>query len=84
MSAVTNERVLAVVVRWILDLGGTLALRGARKPEQPNPVAEAMGWSLNAEAMGDLDAILAADVEHPIRPEFMTTTSRGRKLVKRT
>ena len=71
-----GKSVLALAVRWILDKGGTVALWGARKPEQLDPVDEAMGWSLDAEAMGEIDAILAADVENPIGPEFMAPPAR--------
>src|SRR6202521_1938852 len=37
-----GKSVLALAVRWILDQGPTIALWGARKPEQLDPVDDAM------------------------------------------
>jgi diketogulonate reductase-like aldo/keto reductase len=68
---------LALAVRWILDQGGTIALWGARKPAQLDPVNDAMGWSLDVEAMRQIDAILAWHVTDPVGPEFMAPPVRA-------
>ena len=66
-----GKRVLALAVRWILDQGGTVALWGARRPDQIEPVREVMGWSLDAPAMREIDRILETTITDPVGPEFM-------------
>lgn len=72
-----GKSVLALAVRWILDQGGTIALWGARKPGQLDAVDDALGWSLDASAMREIDAILALHVKDPVGPEFMAPPARG-------
>jgi aryl-alcohol dehydrogenase-like predicted oxidoreductase len=66
-----QKDVLALAVRWILDRGDTIALWGARRPDQLDAVDEAAGWSLDAEALSRIDRIIAEHVANPIGPEFM-------------
>jgi aryl-alcohol dehydrogenase-like predicted oxidoreductase len=66
-----GKPVLALAVRWILDQGGTVALWGARRPDQIDPVREVSGWSLDAQAMRTIDRILETTVKDPVGPEFM-------------
>ena len=66
-----GKNVLALALRWILDQGPTIALWGARKPEQLEPVAEIMDWSLDAASMREIDRILADTITTPVGPEFM-------------
>lgn len=66
-----GKSVLALAVRWILDRGHTVALWGARHPEQLHPMKEVMGWNLDKEAMHRIDTILAANIKDPVGPEFM-------------
>jgi aryl-alcohol dehydrogenase-like predicted oxidoreductase len=66
-----GRNVLALAVRWILDHGPMIALWGARRPEQLADIGTAMGWSLDAPAMREIDRILDETVEHPVGPEFM-------------
>jgi aryl-alcohol dehydrogenase-like predicted oxidoreductase len=68
--------VLALAVRWILDQGDTVALWGARRPEQLDPVSDAMGWELDEAAKTRIAKILAATVKDPVGPEFMAPPSR--------
>jgi aryl-alcohol dehydrogenase-like predicted oxidoreductase len=72
-----RKNVLALAVRWILDQGDTIALWGARRPDQLDPVDEAMGWSLDADAMKRIDRIVADHVVNPIGPEFMAPPARS-------
>ena len=66
-----GKSVLALAVRWILDRGKTIALWGARRPEQLSPVGEAMGWKIEAATMREIDTILASTIKDPVGPEFM-------------
>jgi aryl-alcohol dehydrogenase-like predicted oxidoreductase len=66
-----GKSVLALAVRWVLDQGPTIALWGARRPEQLRQIDEVMGWSLDEDAMAEIDRILARTVTSPVGPEFM-------------
>jgi aryl-alcohol dehydrogenase-like predicted oxidoreductase len=66
-----GKSVLALAVRWVMDRGDTIALWGARKPEQLGPVADVLGWSLDASAMAEIDRILERAISDPIGAEFM-------------
>ena len=72
-----GKSVLALAVRWILDRGRTIALWGARRPEQLAAVDEVMGWSLDAAAMAEIDRLLADAVRDPVGPEFMAPLPRA-------
>jgi aryl-alcohol dehydrogenase-like predicted oxidoreductase len=72
-----GKTVLALAVRWVLDAGTTIALWGARKPAQLDPVNEAFGWSLDAGAKGAIDRILAETVTDPVGPEFMAPPTKA-------
>ena len=62
---------LALAVRWILDQGPTIALWGARRAHQVDGLEDVFGWSLDAEAKREIDAILARNILDPVGPEFM-------------
>lgn len=67
-----GKRVIHLALRWLLDRPGvSVALWGARRPEQLAPVDEVMGWSLDAGAMAEIDRIVAEYIVEPIGPEFM-------------
>lgn len=72
-----GRSVLALALRWILDQGGTIALWGARRPEQIEPLDEVAGWVLDAAAMQEIDRILNANIKSPIGPEFMAPPARS-------
>lgn len=80
LTAFARERhgksMLALAIRWILDQGSTIALWGARKPEQLQGLDEAFGWRLNSEDLAAIDAILAERVKDPVGPEFMAPPTR--------
>lgn len=71
-----GRSVLALAVRWILDRGPTIALWGARRPAQLDPVADAMGWSLDASAMREIEDILRRHITDPAGPQFMAPPER--------
>jgi aryl-alcohol dehydrogenase-like predicted oxidoreductase len=67
-----GKSVLALAVRWVLDQPGVqVALWGARMPEHLAPLDDVFGWSLDAEALRQIDAILRDAVRDPVGPEFM-------------
>lgn len=71
-----GKSVLALALRWVLDQGPTVALWGARRPEQLKGVEEAFGWHLSADDQGHIDRILASTIKDPIGPEFMAPLKR--------
>jgi aryl-alcohol dehydrogenase-like predicted oxidoreductase len=72
-----GKRVIHLAVRWILDKQPlSIALWGARHPNQLDPVAEAMGWKLDGKALAEIDKILAESVHDPVGPEFMAPPPR--------
>jgi aryl-alcohol dehydrogenase-like predicted oxidoreductase len=66
-----GKSVLALSIRWVLDQGPTIALWGARRPDQLDAVADVWGWSLDAATLREIDAILARNIADPVGPEFM-------------
>jgi aryl-alcohol dehydrogenase-like predicted oxidoreductase len=71
-----GKTVLALAVRWILDQGPTVALWGARRPDQLDGVDAAFGWKLDADDLRRIDALLAEHITDPIGPEFMAPPER--------
>jgi aryl-alcohol dehydrogenase-like predicted oxidoreductase len=72
-----GKHVLHLAVRWALDQQPlSIALWGARHPDQLDPVAEIMGWKLDAGALTEIDSIVANCVRDPIGPEFMAPPAR--------
>ncbi|MGS0648308.1 aldo/keto reductase [Komagataeibacter melomenusus] len=66
-----GRSLLALAIRWVLDQGPTIALWGARRPDQIAAVADAMGWHLSADDRREIDAILARCIPDPVGPGFM-------------
>jgi aryl-alcohol dehydrogenase-like predicted oxidoreductase len=71
-----DRSVLALAVRWILDQGPTIALWGARRPDQLEGVDEAFGWKLQADDLRQIKTLLAEHITDPIGPEFMAPPAR--------
>ena len=66
-----GKSALALAVRWVLDQGPTIALWGARRPEQVDAISEVTGWSLDEPSMREIDRILRDTITSPVGPEFM-------------
>jgi aryl-alcohol dehydrogenase-like predicted oxidoreductase len=81
LDALARERfgksVLALALRWVLDRGPTIALWGARRPGQLDPIGEVEGWRLDADTMAEIDAILARSAPPPLAPDFMAPPVRS-------
>jgi aryl-alcohol dehydrogenase-like predicted oxidoreductase len=71
-----GKSVLALAVRWVLDQGPTIALWGARRPEQLDPLAEMEGWHIDEASRQEIDAILAQTINDPISPAFLEPPAR--------
>ena len=75
LDAFARERygksVLALALRWVLEQGPTVALWGARQPEQLEPITEVQGWHLDGPARREIDRILERWVPQPLTPAFM-------------
>ncbi|QCE34086.1 aldo/keto reductase [Acetobacteraceae bacterium] len=71
-----GKSLLALAIRWVLDLGPTIALWGARKPEQVTNIRDALDWSLSADDYRKIDDILARNTPDPIEPTFMAPPER--------
>lgn len=66
-----GKSLLALAVRWILDQGPTIALWGARRPDQIAGLDAATGWQLSTQDLKTIDALLAEHITDPVGPEFM-------------
>jgi aryl-alcohol dehydrogenase-like predicted oxidoreductase len=66
-----GKSVLALAVRWVLDQGPTIALWGARNPDQMAPIGEIDGWHVDEGAQREIAAILERCIVDPVSPEFM-------------
>ncbi|MGA9070374.1 MAG: aldo/keto reductase, partial [Terracidiphilus sp.] len=81
LAALAKERygktVLELAARWVLDRPGvSVALWGAKRPEQLDAVSGVLGWKLDAGAMAEIDRIVAESVPDPIGPEYLAPMVR--------
>jgi aryl-alcohol dehydrogenase-like predicted oxidoreductase len=81
LTAFARERygktVLELAARWVLDRPGiSVALWGAKRPDQLDAVAGVMGWRLDPTAMAEIDRIVEESVTDPIGPEYLTPKVR--------
>jgi len=74
-----GKTIIELAARWVLDRPGvSVALWGAKRPDQLDPIEGVMGWKLNADAMAEIDRIVAGSVKDPIGPEYLTPLVRKR------
>jgi aryl-alcohol dehydrogenase-like predicted oxidoreductase len=67
-----GKDVLQLAVRWVLDQPNVgIALWGARRPEQIEPMDGVMGWRLTRDESNEIDRIVQHAVPDPVGPEFM-------------
>ncbi len=81
LAALARERygksLAQLAVRWVLDQPGvSVALWGAKRPDQLDAVAGVMGWKLDSATMADIDRIVAESVTDPVGPEYLTPLVR--------
>lgn len=67
-----GKRVIHLALRWMLDKAHShIALWGARRPAQLEPIDEILGWSINEGDFEAIDRILEETITEPVGPEFM-------------
>jgi len=71
-----RRTVMALAVRWVLEHGKSIALWGARRPEQLENIDSALDWSIDAVGMTQIDRIIAEHVRDGVGPEFMAPPTR--------
>lgn len=72
-----GKSVAQLAVRWVLDRpGASVALWGAKRPDQLDAVAGVTGWRLDEHAMSEIDRIVAESVTDPVGPEYLTPQMR--------
>jgi aryl-alcohol dehydrogenase-like predicted oxidoreductase len=72
-----GKSVLELAVRWVLDRAGvSVALWGARRPQQLDAVSGVLGWKLDAASMAEIDRIVGESVTDPIGPEYLAPKMR--------
>ena len=73
-----GKRVLELAIRWTLDQPFvTVALWGARHPNQLRPIADVGGWKLDLAALKAIDEIVHESVTDPVGPQFMAPPARS-------
>jgi diketogulonate reductase-like aldo/keto reductase len=58
-----------------LDVALKVLIVKSARPEQLAPVNEVTGWKLDANAMQEIDQILAETIKDEVGPEFMAPPS---------
>jgi aryl-alcohol dehydrogenase-like predicted oxidoreductase len=71
-----SRHVIHLAVRWMLDQGISVALWGARHPDQVEAALGVMGWSLDAKSREAIERVVADTVLDPVGPEFMAPPQR--------
>jgi aryl-alcohol dehydrogenase-like predicted oxidoreductase len=67
-----GRRVIHLALRWVLDReDATIALWGARRPEQLAPITGLTGWRIDTSAMAEIDRIVSETILNAVGPEFM-------------
>jgi aryl-alcohol dehydrogenase-like predicted oxidoreductase len=72
-----RHQVIHLAVRWMLDQGISVALWGARRPEQLEAALRVAGWKLDADTRAQIDRILSETITDPVGPEFMAPAQRS-------
>ena len=76
-----GKPVLELAIRWTLDQPFvTVALWGARHPEQLAPVADVSGWKLDRGALKIIGDIVRVFVTDPVGSEFMAPPPRAAQM----
>lgn len=71
-----DKRVIHLAVRWILDRGVDVALWGARRPDQLDPVGEIDDFTLSADDLDAIEEIVDETVTDSVGPDFMVAPTR--------
>ena len=67
-----GKRVIHLALRWVLDQQDrTVALWGARRPDQLASIADLSGWHIDTSAKAEIDRIVSETIVNAVGPEFM-------------
>lgn len=67
-----GKRVIHLALRWVLDRQDrTVALWGARRPDQLAPITGLSGWHIDPSAAAEIDRIVSETIVNAVGPEFM-------------
>ncbi len=66
----------SLAIRWSLDKGVNVALWGARKPEELDPIKDVLGWKLSDYDFKEIDQIIEETIKEPIGLQFMSPPAR--------
>ena len=72
-----HRRVIHLAVRWMLDQGISVALWGARRPEQVEAALGVADWSLDDADRALIERIVNTAIADPVGPEFMAPPQRA-------
>jgi aryl-alcohol dehydrogenase-like predicted oxidoreductase len=72
-----QRRVIHLAVRWMLDQGISVALWGARRPDQLVAALGVADWSLDRADRELIERIVNTAVIDPVGPEFMAPPQRA-------
>ena len=80
-----GKRVLELALRWTLDQPFvSVALWGARHPNQLTPTAGVIEWKLDAAAIKAINEIVRESITDPVGPEFMAPPARSAQTPRET
>jgi aryl-alcohol dehydrogenase-like predicted oxidoreductase len=71
-----GRRVIELAVRWMLDQGISVALWGARRPDQVEAALGVAGWHLQDSDREQIERIVNTAIPDPVGPEFMAPPQR--------
>ena len=71
-----HKSLVALAIRWSLDKGVDIALWGARKPQELDPIKEIVGWELKEEDFKEIDLIISETIQDAVGPQFMSPPKR--------
>lgn len=72
-----KKSLVCLAIRWSLDKGVNIALWGARRPEELDPISNILSWKLTEEDYAQIDQIIRETVTDPIGPQFMSPPIRN-------
>lgn len=73
-----GKRVIHLAVRWVLDHPGVgVALWGARRPQELDPLPGMLEFKVDEETAARIDRILSEEIKDPIGPDFMGPPERA-------
>ncbi|WP_028978807.1 aldo/keto reductase [Sporocytophaga myxococcoides] len=72
-----------LAIKWILQNGVSIALLGARTPDQLSIYKNISGWKITSEDFKRIDGIIKETVKDPVGPEFMAPPIRKEREVRK-